>query len=56
MDEKIMTPAKGKRLGIGRREFKHGDEIPPALAKKFPDDVLEEWKEPLEESSEDEEE
>ena len=46
---KVMTPAKGKTLYVGRRKFKHGDKISPALAEKLNENFLEEWKEPVEE-------
>lgn len=51
-EPKIMTPIEGKRLVAGRREFKHGEQIPPELADKFQAKFMEEWKHPKEEKPE----
>jgi hypothetical protein len=45
-EPKIMTPIEGKVLGIKNREFRHGDQIPPAFAEKLPDKFMQEWKPP----------
>jgi hypothetical protein len=47
-EPKIMTPIEGKILGIKNREFRHGDQIPPAFAEKLPDKFMQEWKPPAE--------
>lgn len=50
-----MTPIKGKILGIKNRQFRHGDQIPPAFAEKIPDKFMQEWKQPAEKPEKDKE-